>query len=401
MKLTKTVVKKLKPPVDKAQVFYRDEQLKGFALRITANGVKSFVVEKLIERKVRRITLGRYGELTCEQARRDAVRLLGKIASGVNPIAERLETKFKAVTLDAVFDEYLAARKDLKPKTLYDYRRVLDIAFGGWKGKPLLSITKDRVASRHTLLGERHGAAYANLSMRVLRALFNFAAGRYEDPAGRPMVTYNPVSRLSQTRAWYRVAKRQTVVKPHELAGWYQAVIALENETVRDYLLLMLFTGLRRQESAKLTWDRVDLKGRTLTVIATKNSEPHTLPLPGFLYDMLAARKAKAVDEYVFPGAGKRGHIIEPRVQIARVVKQSGVSFTIHDLRRTFTTAAESLDISTLTVKRLLNHKLSDVTAGYAVIDVERLRGPMQKIADYLLRCAKESAGVYDLKSRA
>lgn len=388
MKLTKTVVDKLKPLMDKPQVLYRDEQLKGFALRITANGAKSFVVEKLIERKVRRLTIGRYGELTCEQARREAQKLLGKIASGVNPLAERLEAKLKAVTLDAVFEEYLKARKDLKAKTLYDYRRVIDIAFGDWRGKPLLSITKDMVARRHAMLGETRGAAYANLSMRVLRAIFNFAAGRYEDPQGGSLVTDNPVKRLSQTRAWYRVARRQTVIKPHELSSWYQAVVALENETVRDCLLLVLLTGLRRQEAAKLMWDRVDLKGRSLTVLDTKNSEPHTLPLSHFLYDMLGARKNKATGDYVFPGASQSGYITEPRVQIAKVVKQGGVSFTVHDLRRTFTTAAESLDISTLTVKRLLNHKLSDVTAGYAVIDVEQLRRPMQSITDYLLRCA-------------
>ena len=71
-----------------------------------------------------------------------------------------------------------------------------------------------------------------------------------------------------------------------------------------------------------------------------------------------------------------------------KVVEVSGVEFTLHDLRRTFT--AESLDISSYSLKRLLNHKNSnDVTAGYLVIDVERLRKPMQQITSYLLKSMK------------
>jgi integrase len=88
---------------------------------------------------------------------------------------------------------------------------------------------------------------------------------------------------------------------------------------------------------------------------------------------------------------------------MTKVIKESGISFTIHDLRRTFLTVAESLDISAYAVKRLANHKMSnDITAGYIVADVERLRQPMQKITDYLLKCAgyKPSATVTDLPEK-
>lgn len=63
----------------------------------------------------------------------------------------------------------------------------------------------------------------------------------------------------------------------------------------------------------------------------------------------------------------------------------SGVVFTLHDLRRTFATVAEGLDIAGYTLKRLLNHTIhGDVTAGYIVTDVERLRGPMERISRFL-----------------
>lgn len=387
MKLTKVNVDKALPPKDSLQTFYRDDQLKGFALRVTNNGVKSFILEKLINGKVRRMTLGRYGELTTEQARQEATKLLGRIATGIDPIAEKQSDVAHAVTLKKTWQDYIQARKSLKPKTLYDYQNVMEKAFPDWQYKPLLNITKDKIVKRHTTLGEERGQAYANLSMRLLRALFNFAAGQYEDSRGHSLITENPVKRLSQTRAWYRIERRQTFIKAHELAAWYAGVMQLQNETLRDYLLLILFTGLRRQEAAKLKWEHVDLLAKTLTVLDTKNHQDHVLPLSDYLHDLLAKRKQNAVNDYVFSGTGKYGYLIEPRRQMVNVTEASGVQFTVHDLRRTFITIADSLDIPAYALKRLMNHKMNnDVTAGYIVSDVERLRKPMQQITDYILQ---------------
>ena len=237
--------------------------------------------------------------------------------------------------------------------------------------------------------------------MRLLRALFNFAAGQYEDAQGKTMITENPVKRLSQTRAWYRVERRQTFIKSHDLAAWYDGVQTLQNETLRDYLLLLILSGLPRQEAAQLMWHHVDLTAKTFTVTDTKNHESHTLPLTDYLYELMKSRSESRINEYVFPGTGAAGHIIEPRKQMANVTKVSGVSFTVHDLRRTFITIAEGLDISAYALKRLMNHKMnSDVTAGYIVTDVERLRKPMQQISNYMLKCmgAVQSADVIALQ---
>lgn len=387
IRITKIVVDKVEPPQDKDQAFYRDDQLKGFALRITSSGAKSFVVEKLISGKVRRITLGRYGELTVEQARKEAQKLLGKIATGIDPIAEKKATKVRAITLKEAFQDYLSIRKTLKSKTCYDYQGVMENAFADWQSKPLLSITKDKIAQRHSLLGEQRGCAYANFAMRLLRAIFNFSASQYEDTQGRSLITENPVKRLSQTRAWYKVERRQTFIKTHELAAWYQGILNLENELFRDYLLLILFTGLRRNEAAKLKWEDIDLKDKTLIIRETKNDIAHTLPLSTFLHDLFTRRKQNSDSEFVFPGSGKHGYIIEPRKQMTKVIEASNIQFTVHDLRRTFITIAESLDMSAYALKRLLNHKMTnDVTAGYIISDVERLRKPMQLITDHILK---------------
>ena len=83
-----------------------------------------------------------------------------------------------------------------------------------------------------------------------------------------------------------------------------------------------------------------------------------------------------------------------------RVVRESGVEFSLHDLRRTFITIAEGLDIPAYALKRLLSHKMrNDVAAGYIITDVERLRAPMQKVTDYILKCVgiKETAEIIQL----
>lgn len=463
VKLTKLVVDKAPLP-EAGQLIIRDTELKGFGLRVTAGGSKSFILEKRIKGRVRRLTIGRYPGITAEQARKEAQKLLGHIITGRDPMAERAQAKIQGVTLAKAFDDFLKARANLKERTQYDYRRLMKVAFPDWQRKPLTSITKDMVAKRHGKLGEHHGEAYANLAMRFLRALLNFARAQYEDPAGHSLLFENPVARLTHTRAWYRIDRRQTVIKPHQLPAWYQAVSDLKSgrlrnekkskkaknpytdntrraispvngifrnglnpvngvksvnekyppekpvnekppklnptEIVADYLLLLLFTGLRRQEAATLRWDNVDLVGRTLTIPDPKNHEPLTLPLSDFVFTLLKERQAKAKkdDEYVFPGAGAQGYLIEPRRHIERVSKASGVSFSLHDLRRTFITIAESLDIPAYAIKRLVNHKMTrDVTAGYIISDVERLRRPMQQITDFLMRTATQKSNIHIL----
>lgn len=393
VKLTKSGVEKVPPPAT-GQTFIRDSELKGFGLRITAGGARSFIVEKRIAGKVRRMTLGRFGEITVVQARKEAQKLLGKVATGGNPIADKQEQALRSVTLNAAFEAFKQAHKGLKPRTLYDYERVMVVAFPDWRERSFCAITKDMVGRRHRELGEQRGKAYANLAMRFLRSLLNFAREQYELPDGRVLMVDNPVERLTRTRAWYHIERRQGVIKRQQFPAWYRAVESLRDDDtlngslVADYLLLVLYTGLRASEAARIRWREVDLDAAILTIPDTKNRQPLILPLSDFLQDTLERRRLDATGDFVFPGAGKHRYLNNPRKQIAKVIERSGVTFTLHDLRRTYITAAESLDISAYAIKRLVNHKTAagDVTAGYIIMAVERLRAPMQKITDYILR---------------
>ena len=392
MKITKTSVEQAPIPAT-GQVFYRDEQLKGFALRVTAGGAKSFVVEKRINRKVKRKTLGRFTEMTAEKARKKAIIFLGQVASGDDPISEQQDEEIQSVTLGEVFELYLKVRAGLKASTVQDYRRLMKEVFKDWQEMELRNITKDKVQKRHQDYGKR-SEARANNAMRLLKALFNFARGQYESSQGHSFFPENPVDRLSHVKAWYRVERRRTLVKKSELPAWFEAVERLRgegdptSETIADFLMLLLFTGLRRSEGMNLQWDDVDFVERTLTIHDTKNREPLILPLSDYLFELLKRREGQHESSYVFPGSSG-GRIIEPRKQLFKVAEWSGVAFTLHDLRRTFITVAESQELSQYAIKHLVNHKMpNDVTAGYIVMDPERLRAAMEKITQAILLAA-------------
>ncbi len=333
--------------------------------------------------------------------------------------AKRTAEKSKSVTLEQVFEEFKVTRT-LKKHTLREYERSMKTAFLDWKNRRVIDISRDAVSKRHQKLKsdalknflkkckernhtptkqdtEKRGSAQANLHMRFLRSLLNFCAGYYEDVDGGPLLKHNPVERLSQTKAWYRVPSRQTIIKADQLPAWFKAVQGLENENIRDYIVFILLTGSRREEGFMLEMEQVDLKNRSYTLIDPKNRQDITLPLPDYLYKIVEKRIKKLEGfKYLFPGTHRKNHLnpkthlVEPKAQVKKVIEQSGVKFTLHDLRRLFITQADALDLSTFVVKRLVNHSMgSDVTSGYVVSDVERLRGPMQKIEDRILSLAK------------
>lgn len=381
-------------PARGKRAYIYDTKVSGLVCSITPNATKSFLVYRKLKGKPIRVTLGRYPDMTIEQARSIAGNTLSVIAGGQNPTELKRVKKASDITLHEVLTAYLETRS-LKPRTATDYKAITKDCFKAWLNKPIASINRDMVKKRHRVIGE-NSPAHANYAMRILRALFNFAKAEYKRADGSDMIIGNPVAVLSETRAWFKIKRKQSYIAKDKLPEWFAAINALEEtaanskaETARDYLLFVLFTGARKEEAAQLRWDNVNLKLATFTLHDTKNSETVTLPLSDYLLALLEKRKAKTVSEFVFEGEGKRGHIIEVKRHMKKVAANIDQDFTIHDLRRTFLTIAESMDISPYTLKRLVNHKTaekSDVTAGYIVVDIERLRDAAQKISDHILR---------------
>jgi len=374
---------------------YKDSKLAGFFLRAGTDS-KVYFIEKKLHGKPLKITIGVHGQLTTEQARVKATKLIGLIADDRNPLTEERAKRQGQVTLEKVFQDFLETRKagekPLSDKTIYDFTRIMKTVFKLWGPKNITEINKDMIARKHKSIGDKNGKPYSNLSMRFLRLLFNFAMGKYETMDGQSIIQKNPVQVLGETKAWFPVEARKTIIKPDDLPAWWQAVQGLTNTKARDYFTFVLLSGCRKSEGLSLEISQVDLTAKTFTFLSTKNKKPLTLPLPTHLYSVLKKR-IEGLEEgtrFVFPGGGPGGQYNEPRKQVKRVVDVSGVAFTLHDLRRHFVTVAESLDLSWPIIKLLVNHALSegDVTAGYLVPDVERLRKPMQKIEDRVLTTA-------------
>ena len=413
LKLTKRAIDALDPPAIGTD-FHFDTDVRGFGLRITAGDARTFIWQGRIFGKKARMKIGRFGDITVEEARNIARSIAGEVAAGKDPRAEKKRRETATLTLSKAFENYLTARA-LKESTREDVKRGQK-KIQDWMSKPVVDITRDMVARRHRKIGQK-SPSQANLVMRYLRAVLNHASESHLGPDGRPLLIDNPVNVLSATKSWHRLQPRRSYLKPHELQPWMSAVEGLTERTelkdaspqagrllkcgatARDFFMLLLLTGLRRSEALNLRWGDVDIKGKTLTIPDPKNHQPHTLPLSDHLHEMLKQRAKASSSQYVFADAdGQR--FTNLRYPLKRVEQVSGLSVSCHDLRRTFATVAESLDIPAYAVKALLNHKTGgDVTAGYIQITPERLRQPMQRITDYFLRAGEiRSSNITSLK---
>jgi integrase len=383
-KLTKTTIDTLPVPA-KGQTIYFDTDLPGFGL-VVGQKSKTFIAQKDIHGHTVRSGIGRYGHFTVDEARKIAKERLYHMSLGINPNDEGKETEIRTITLGVVLESYLKARRNLKPSTQESYRQTLHRYLGDWLGMVMTDIDKKMVGARHARIAAEHSSYVANHTMRILRALFNYTLATFD------ICPANPVLYLTHVKAWYKETRRRTYIRPSDLAGWWQGVQSLENDTYRDFLLLLLFTGLRRSEAARLRWADINFKDRCFTITDTKNGDPLTLPMGSFLIGLLTERRQRYVNsEFVFQGVGQKGHFVEPKKGIYEVCHTSGIQFTCHDLRRTFITIAESLDVSAYALKRLINHRVTDVTGGYIIVDVERLRRPAEQVELFILERVNDS----------
>ena len=392
---TKTTINNLPIPIGGSRPYYHYSATPGLSLRVTSNAVKSFVVQRRINKKPKIITLGRYPEMSIQVARKLAIKTLGIISEGINPNEQDEESALKKITLGQVFSDYIRSRgTNLQNNTKKGYEGAFNIYLIDWKDTPIKDITRNMIEKRHRAITEL-SPTRANTVMRHLRAYFNYAIGEYIDSNDMPIVLHNPTKVLSNVKAWNREKRKQTVIKTYDLKAWFKAVMNLPQhqlntkqpntaEICRDLFLFILFTGLRRREATNLMWSNIDFKDHSLTIEDTKNHETHSLPLTPFLLEVLERRKSDSL--YIFQGTTHDKPLNDTKKQLDKVRKISGVYFNLHDLRRTFITIAESLDINTYALKQLLNHKdQRDVTGGYIITDMERLREPMNKITDFIL----------------
>lgn len=357
----------------------------GLCIRISPTGIKSFQLYKKHKGDPIRVTLGRYPDISVDQARKLAEKKKADLLNGIDPNDKNKEK----LTLQQAFDDYMQGRK-CADNTRKNYESVMRIYFADWLNKPMKDITR-RMVEAHYTKSCQYSESGASKAMRVLRAVFNYTMDSHPDQSGVPFLEDNPVKELKRKQAWRKELPRSRIIETEQLSSWFQAVSTLD-PVIRGYLVTVLLTGLRRREASSLEWDQVNFQQRTLTVTDTKNGDPLTIPISEYLLDILKASKEQSVNQWVFPSINsKSGHIEEPKTAIKRVYEISGIQVSIHDLRRTFSTiGANHAEISPYALKALLNHRQSaDVTSThYVKLEMEMLRKATQRITDYIVSAA-------------
>jgi len=410
VKLTETFLRNIPTPEPSVKRLYLDTERRGFALSVT-RGAKSYIVIRRVPgHKQVRFKFGTVGEMPVAEARRKAEGILARMAVGENPVAERRAAraeerreKVRGITLRAAAALALGTlkAKGRSPRTLEAFGRPLEMYLADWMDRPLAEITRADVRRRHQHLaseiargkylgtgarakgrrrGPESGRASANALFRTFRSIYNRALREHPELPSNPCVNVD----------WFSVKSQRAAIPMTALADWYARAMKIENPVRRDYLLFVLFSGLRRESAATMRWTDVDWENRALRVPRPKGGEERAfvLPLSDFLVEILQRRRAehskvcgenKKMLPWVWPAESASGHIAEPR--------EDALGTGIHDLRRTFITAATHwLKLPTYDVKLLVNHALprEDVTAGYVSPSVEQLRAPMQAVTDKL-----------------
>ena len=406
---------------------YQDASLRALRLRVSPSSASWYLFKRIPGGPMRRLLLGSADDLSVDGARKAAQQAIGRMLGGADPTIEKRARKAAekrdSLTLAQGLAIYLANRHTLRPATVATYQRDLRMSFGDYMDRPLTDLTPERVRDRHRLRVTtgapatarvanpedrkriKPSASRANGAVRALRAVFNYL--RAEHDLELPDVS----RKITAAKGWADVPRRKRALLGKPLAEFVTALEAVPDDlppdlsgTRRDLVMLILTTGLRMGAAAGLRWDEVDLKAGILTIPASrmKGKLEHTLPLGPLTLARLAQRKKEARSSvFVFPGASgdKPLERLSERFT-TRLKDASGDVFewSPHDLRRTVLTMLEAMDVSAYALKRIAAHsEKGDVTAGYLADDVERLRGPIERLERAVLG---GKGGVVELRAR-
>jgi integrase len=374
-RLTKRVVDKAACPPT-GQLFLRDADLPGFGVRLT-KGQKTFILEKRILGRRRRLTIGPFGPLTVEQARTKAEQLAGRIAAGEDPAQERLDTQHE-LTFGRLIDLYLE-RHGPRKKTAKADKNRLERHVSDWKTWRLSAITRAEVARRHSQIGA--STPYdANRLLALLSRMFNLAHvwGVY---AGE-----NPTVGVER----FPEVTRDRFVQPDELPRLFKSIEKELDPYIRTGFLTSLLTGARIGEVLSMQWDHVSLEQAVWRLPETKAGRPHLLPLPGPVLNALRTLPRLEGNPFVFPSHGKQGHLTDLSRAWARLCERAKLAdLRIHDLRRTLGSWLAVSGASLTLIGKVLNHSQVSTTQIYARLNLDSVREALEANAKKMIQLAK------------
>ncbi len=396
IKITKRTVDHLGTSSKKSIIW--DSAIVGFGLRCRANGRKYFVVKYRFESRQRWFTIGQYGSpWTVDQARNEAKKLLGEIASGKDPSTTRDLNK-NANTISELCDIYIDnyARLHKKPRSCQsdegNIRNHIKPLIGRLKVNSVtrqdIETFKRNVADGKTAVNRKlkprvrlrvkGGPGAANRCLALLSKMFNLA----EEWGLRDEQT-NPVRRIKK----FRERKIERYLSDEEMAQLGCTLANATNQGLADQasidaIRLLIFTGCRLSEILSLKWDYIDYQREFLQLPDSKTGAKVVyLPTPAI--EVLNGIPRLNDNPYVFAGNGASGHIINLRKPWHRIRAKAKLDdVRLHDLRHSFASVAAGEGMSLHIIGRLLGHTQAATTARYAHLAANPMKAAAKQIGE-------------------
>ena len=397
-----------------------DSKLSGFGVRVETSGVKSFIIRYRADGGGRSAprrfaTVGRYGALTVEQARKQAKVLLGAAARGEDPAGERL-AKRREMTIEALIDLYeeegcvvqrgVRQGEPMKPRTkaytiarlrhhvvpLLGRRRVSEVGPGEIerfvRDVSLGKSAKDEVTGPRKRIIVRGGDGAARKVVRDLSAVFSFAARR-------KIVPENPCANAAVRKTDNRRERYLTLEELARLGEAFDAVTASgANAKAVAIAKLWALTGCRRTEIEGLLWSEVDLERGLLTLSDSKTGRS-IRPLGQAAILVLKPIERDPASEFVFPAEFGDGHYQGSKRLWSRIIKLAELpGVTPHTLRHTMGSISVSIGEGLPLTGAILGHANPRSTAIYAHVQND----PSIRAADRVTRQISAALGARSTK---
>src|SRR5687768_2507355 len=255
-----------------------------------------------------------------------------------------------------------ARTRNRKPENAENnYRRYLS----EWGNRKLSEIKRSDVQVHIAKLAKAVSPATANITLALLRAMFNRAIDWELFKNSNPTAHIPKYPELSRDRFLYG----------DELERFLTALQELESATMRDFFMMLLAIGARKSNVAAMRWADINLHASVWRVPDTKNGEPYQVALTNPAIEILKYRRKVEMGQWVFYGASKSGHIEEPKKAWASLLKHAEIeNLRMHDLRRTFGSFMPAQGASLQMIGKALGHKSQEATLIYARLNLEPVR---------------------------
>ena len=362
---------------EREAVFW-DRELLGFGVRVYPSGAKVYLAQTRHGGKSRRITLGRHGVVTAEQARSKAAMVIASIKAGEEPV-QAASPAAGGPTLAEVGERYLrehvAVRCKATTASAYRYavEKVLVPAFGSL---PLGAIGREQVASLHYRLHKT--PSMANRAVETLSRLFYMAEAWGVAPEeGNPCRFVKKYAK----RSCERFLSEEEFRRLGRVLSEVEAEGKVSGSGVAALRLLML-TGCRRNEILTLRWEDVDLEAGELRLQDAKTGARQVALSPA-ARKVLSELPRKESSPWVITGQGAGKRLSNLNAPWLVVRKRAGLEdVRIHDLRHSFASRALALGESLTMIGKLLGHRQVQTTARYAHLARESVKASAAKVAE-------------------